>query len=94
MASVQEKRRNYGSAERSVDLFISSVDHMEVIGDGMLRMSFLVNIAGEAGHLESVVADFALVMPMVSLPDAIGKAIATTSRMIFARDDGTITLVQ
>lgn len=73
--------------DRAADEFVSGVNHMEIIGGGLLRVTFFVNVS-DGGALVSVPANHALVMPLCALPDAIGKAIATSSHSIFARADG------
>lgn len=89
-----------GIAERSNgrghrDEFVSSVNYLEIIGGGLFRVTFYVNVANaNDSNLECVPADFSLVMPLTALPDAIGKALVVSSRTIFARPDGSLTLMQ
>lgn len=89
MGSVAHPRTVVGHAS---DLFVSCVNTIEVIGGGMVRVTFLVNLSGTDGRLHAEPADWALVMPAASFPDGIGKAIAATARCVFATPDGEIIL--
>lgn len=75
------------------DLFVSSVNTIEVIGGGMVRVSFFVNENRDGCGLKPYPADWCLVIPASAVPDGIGKAIAATARMVIADTDGNITLV-
>lgn len=92
MGYVTERRpRPTDSAE---DVFASSVNYFEIIGGGLFRVTFNVNVTNGVGAIETRPSNFALVMPLSALPDAIGKAIAISSRVVFARDDGSLTVMQ
>ena len=73
---------------RAYDEFVSSVNCFEIIGCGLFRVTFFVIVDGQ-----SAPADFALVMPLSSLPDAIGKALAVSGKAVFAREDGTLSMM-
>lgn len=87
-------RADKTSENHAADLFVSSVNYFEIIGGGLFRVTFNVNKTNATGHLQPQPADWALVMPLSSLPDAIGKAIAISARKVFADEDGAITLMQ
>lgn len=78
MGSLQTARSQPN--QHSSDLFVSSVNYFEIIGSGLFRVTFSVNKTNAAGSLEPHPADWALVMPLSSLPDAIGKAMAVGAR--------------
>lgn len=84
------EKRNVGRAR---DEFISGVNYLEVIGGGLFRVTFYVNVTDDMGLLECKTADFAVVMPLTALPDAIGKALAVTGKTVFARE-GSLTVMQ
>lgn len=80
--------------DRGYDEFVSSVNYFEIIGGGLFRVTFTVNQTNAAGELECTPANFALVMPLTALPDAIGKAMAVSARAVFMRVDGNLTMMQ
>lgn len=80
-------RKEAHITDRAEDFFISGVRAIEVIGCGMVRATFFVNLAGEGGKLEAKPAEFAIVMPVAMMPDAIGKAMMALGRTVLARDN-------
>lgn len=79
-----EDRRLVGFAH---DEIVSSVNFFEVIGGGLFRVTFYVNRTDSLGNILQEPAEFALVMPLTSLPDAIGKALVVAGRRITASTD-------
>lgn len=94
MGSARERMSRRRITDFATDMIVDSVDRYEVLDDGKVRVTFFVTQVSATGVAEVVSADFALVLRMSAMPDAIGKALATTGRIIFARDDGSVTVIQ
>lgn len=88
MASVTERRARQTGGPHAQDLFVSNVNTIEVIGGGLVRVTFFVNYNNGGGTLEPEPADFALVLPLTAMPDGIGKAMLAMGRRIMASEDG------
>jgi hypothetical protein len=76
----------------SHDIFVSSVNDIQIIGGGLVRITFNVNRVGDNGVLTPEPCDDALVMPLAAIPDGIGKALAVTARTIYADKDQLLVL--
>jgi hypothetical protein len=80
------------AAYGAYDLFVSGVASLEIIGGGMVRITFTVNQSND-GRVEAHPADFALVMPLSAIPDGIGKALSITARAVFTDASGNMMLM-
>lgn len=87
MASAFERRERRATGPNAQDLFVSSVNTIEVIGGGLVRVTFMVN-RNNGGGLEPEPADFAVVLPLTAVPDGIGKAMLACGRKIMASEEG------
>lgn len=95
MASFAARRSSrLRTRDAPSDLVISGLHHIEAIGSGLVRLVWFTTVQAESGAIEPAPAEFNTVMPAEAIPDAIGKAIAATSRTVLIKPDGSMLLLQ
>lgn len=75
-------------------MVISGLDHIEPIGNGMVRLVWYVNRQGEGGTPERAPTKFDTVVPESALAGILGEIVAAISRSVFVKPDGSVTLLQ
>lgn len=87
MGSINSFSRERHNGVDAHDEFVSKVNTIEVIGGGLVRVTFLVN-HNDGNGMVAVPAKFAIVIPLTEMPDGIGKAMLAIGRKVIAGDGG------
>jgi hypothetical protein len=74
------------------DLVADGLDRIEILPGRRLRFVFYI-AADQDGRGARVPTRCDLIMPLASIPDAIGKTMLAIGRQVFVKPDGSITLV-
>ncbi len=68
------------SKQDAPDIFVSGLDHVELIGNGLARFVMFANAPGENG--EDARRFVSLVMPVSEVPDAVRKTMVVPTAQI------------
>lgn len=79
--------------EFAQDLIVSGLDRVEFIGAGLVRFVLYVDLPAMAGPRGvRTAAERDLVMPLVNVPDGIGKTMLAMGRTIVVSRNGNLTI--